>query len=83
MSSPVPLTTPIKRGDVEVTEITLREPKSGELRGLDMYDVVRMNVNAMRTLVPRISNVTANEFDALSPKDLMSLAMEVSGFFTE
>lgn len=83
MSKTVTLTRPLKRGDQEITEVTLREPAAGELRGLEMFDVIRMGVNAHRTLVPRISNITANEFDALAPRDLLSVNTEVVGFFTE
>lgn len=83
MSRTVTLTRPLKRGDQEITEVTLREPSAGELRGLEMFDVIRMGVNAHRTLVPRISNITANEFDALAPRDLLSVNTEVVGFFTE
>lgn len=83
MARTVKLSEPLKRGDEEITDVTLREPKSGELRGLDMFDVIRMSVNAHRALVPRISNITANEWDLLAPKDLMAIATEVAGFFME
>ncbi|MCO7217122.1 phage tail assembly protein [Halomonas sp. OfavH-34-E] len=79
----VTLKTPIKRGENEIKEVQLREPRSGELRGLDNFSVLRMDVNAHRTLVPRISNLTANEFDALPPKDLLAVQQEVVAFFTE
>jgi hypothetical protein len=83
MTTPVTLKRPLKRGETEITEVTFREPGAGELRGLDMFDVIRMNVTAHRTLVPRISNITANEFDLLSPKDLMAVQTEVVAFFME
>ena len=83
MSQTVPLTRPLKRGETEIAEVTLREPGAGELRGLDMFDVIRMGVNAHRTLIPRISNITANEFDSLGAKDLLAVQTEVVGFFTE
>ena len=78
----VTLARPIKRGDAEITEVTFREPGAGELRGLDMFDVIRLGINAHRTLIPRISNITANEFDMLAPKDLLNVQTEVVGFFT-
>ena len=78
----VALSKPIKRGEKTVNEVTLREPSAGELRGLDNFDVMRMNVTAHRTLIPRISDITANEFDQLPPKDLIAIQTEVVGFFT-
>lgn len=80
---PVILNTPFKRGEEEISQIELREPKSGELRGLELFSVLRMDVTAQRTLVPRISNMTANEFDTLSPSDLVKVMNEVCAFFME
>ncbi len=77
------LNTPLKRGEEEISQIELREPKSGELRGLELFSVLRMDVTAQRTLVPRISNMTANEFDNLSPVDLVKVMNEVCAFFME
>lgn len=79
----VTLNNPISRGDNEITEVTLREPKSGELRGLELFAVLRMDITAHRTLVPRISNITAPEFDALGAKDLAIVTNEVVSFFME
>lgn len=79
----VTLNRAIKRGDKEIEAVTLREPSTGDLRGLDMFDVLRMNVTAHRNLIPRIANITANEFDALSPKDLLAVQQEVVAFFAE
>lgn len=79
----VKLSKPIKRGDKEITEVNVREPSAGELRGLDNHDVLRMSVSAHRKLLPRISCITANEFDQLPPKDLIALQSEVVSFFTD
>lgn len=79
----VTLSSPVKRGDAEISTVELREPSAGELRGLDNFDVLRMNVGAHRTLIPRISNITANEFDLLRPKDLIAVQQEVVAFFME
>lgn len=74
-----------KQGDeqVDVMEIEMREPSSGELRGLKIFDVVQMDVNACRQLVPRITTMTANDFDSLSPKDLTTICNECAAFFVE
>lgn len=74
---------PIKRGDAEITEVDIREPETGSLRGLEMFSILRMDVNTHRQLVPRISTLTANEFDMLKPSDLVAVQTEVVGFFTE
>ncbi|PMN73145.1 phage tail assembly protein [Enterovibrio norvegicus] len=79
----VTLFKPLTRGDTQITAIELREPNTGALRGLELFSVLRMDVTALRTLVPRISTVTANEFDQLGPKDLAIVANEVASFFME
>ena len=78
----VTLDTPIKRGKEEIKEITLRKPKSGELRGLALADVLNMDVNALNTLLPRISSpmITKDEAQNLDPADLVQLGGEIAGF---
>lgn len=73
----------VKDKEETIKNVTLREPDSGSLRGLKILDVMQFDVTAARTLVPRISDMTANEFDALKPKDLATLCSEVGAFFVE
>jgi predicted pyridoxine 5'-phosphate oxidase superfamily flavin-nucleotide-binding protein len=77
------LNKPLKRGDNEIKTVTFREPDTGSLRGLEMFGVLRMDINTHRTLVPRISNLDANLFDMLSPKDLVAVQNKVVSFFME
>ena len=73
----------IKRGDNTVTEFNFREPDTGSLRGLEMFGILRMDINTHRTLVPRISDCDANMFDMLSPKDMVAVQNTVVNFFVE
>ena len=77
----VPLSQPVKRGDKEMTSITLRKPDAGSLRGVALSDVVRMDVDAMAEVVPRLCQLTEPEFRKLEPYDLMAVAKELSSFF--
>lgn len=78
----VTLDQAIQRGDTTFTEIQLRKPKAGEMRGLNMTDVVQMDVNALTKLLPRITTpmLTEAEIGNMDPADLMQLGSEVSGF---
>lgn len=78
----ITLDSPIQRGDVEITEIILRKPRSGELRGVNLTDLLQMDVTAMTKVLPRISSPTLTEADVgnLDPADLTQLACEVAGF---
>lgn len=78
----ITLEQPIKREGGDITELTLRKPNSGELRGLSLFDLLQMDVNALCKLAPRIAQPTVTEADLhqLVPGDLVQLATEVSGF---
>lgn len=84
MSQPknVPLDNPIIRGEQTITAIELRKPESGSLRGVTLTDLLQMDVNALITVLPRISNptLTAQEVARMDPADLLQLGSEVAGF---
>lgn len=54
----VKLDSPIKRGDTTITELVLRKPQSGALRGTRLQAVMEMDVASMMTVIPRISTPT-------------------------
>ncbi|MCL7666964.1 phage tail assembly protein, partial [Klebsiella pneumoniae] len=68
----IQLDTPIKRGKTEITEIVLRKPQSGALRGTPLQAIMAMDVNALMTVIPRISSLAlpAQEIARTSPADL-------------
>lgn len=43
-SEVIELDQPIKRGDTEITSVTIRKPKSGELRGVRLQVLLEMDV---------------------------------------
>jgi len=81
-SEPIVLEQPIKRGENSITEITLRKPAAGELRGLKLTDLLNGDVSATIRLVPRISqpSLTEQEVAAMDPADLYDCADEIAGF---
>ncbi len=78
----VTLDNPIPRGDTQITDITLRKPKAGELRGLNLNDILNMDVNSLTVLLPRISSpmLTKDEARQLEPEDLLLLGGAVANF---
>lgn len=76
------LDTPIKRGETQIDAITLRRPKAGELRGLAISDLARLDVNAILKLLPRIStpSMTPQELEQLPSEELFDLATEAGSF---
>ncbi|MDO4708526.1 MAG: phage tail assembly protein [Pseudomonadota bacterium] len=82
-SASIALKTPLQRGEQTITEITLREPRAGELRGIALYDLLRLDVAELTTLLPRITTptLTAADVGNLTLPDLMDIAGKVAGFF--
>lgn len=78
----ITLDTPIQRGDTTITDVQLRKPQSGELRGLNLADVLQMDVNALTKLLPRITTPSLTEAEVcnLDPADLLQLGSKVTGF---
>lgn len=74
--------TPIVRGTQEITEIVLRKPKSGELRGVALVDLLQMDVLALRKVLPRITtpSLTDHEIGNMDPADLVDCAGKVAAF---
>ena len=78
----VTLDTPIKRGNGEITEVTLRKPNSGELRGVSLAELLQMKVDALQTVLPRITTPILHKQDmaTLDPADLVNMGTVVVGF---
>lgn len=79
----VVLDVPLIRGSQTITEVALRRPLSGDLRGLALTDIARLDVTALGKLLPRISTPALTEADVarLDPADLLALGGEIAGFF--
>ena len=67
----VTLDNPIHHGEQTISEIVVRKPMAGQLRGLNMTDILQMDVNALSKLLPRITSPALTEVDisAMDPAD--------------
>ncbi len=83
MSDPVTLETPITRGKQKITQVSVTKPNSGALRGASLAGLIRLEVNDLHIVLPRVTtpNLTQAEVTSLDPVDLMALGLEVAGFF--
>jgi hypothetical protein len=84
-SKTITLDSPIKRGDQSITSVTLRKPSSGELRGLNLTDILQMDVNSLKKVLPRITSpiLTEQDIDSLDPADLVDLGSSVALFLVK
>ncbi|WP_342595486.1 phage tail assembly protein [Salinicola lusitanus] len=78
----ITLDYPIKRGSKSVSEITVRKPKAGTLRGVSLTDVLQMEVTALTKVLPRITEPSLSEAELrdIDPADLFQLGGAVTGF---
>lgn len=78
----VTLSKPVGKGDGKTSEIEVREPTAGELRGIAMVDVYQMHVSAFDTLLPRITKpaLTKEQIGQMSMHDISELMGAVIGF---
>ena len=78
----VTLDFPFKRGETEITSIELRKPDAGALRGTTLNALIQLDVDALATVLPRITTPTLTTADVyrLDPADLVQLGAEFAGF---
>ena len=78
----VDLDQPIQRGDQTIDKIKLRRPGAGEMRGLAMLSLLQMDMGAVQTILPRISDppIYAADIAGMDVSDLFALAGEVANF---
>ena len=79
---PVVLQTPIVRNGETITTLQLMKPRTGDLRGLLLAEVLQMKADTIAALLPRITvpTVLKHEVDELDPADLVAMAVEVAAF---
>lgn len=80
----ITLETPIQRGELTISQIELMKPNAGTLRGVRLYDLVQSDVDALLTILPRITtpNLTKAECLTLDPVDLVEVGGKVISFLT-
>lgn len=74
----------IKRGDTDITEVTLLKPTAGTLRGVSLAAVANSDIDALIKVLPRMTlpSLTEQEIAALELPDMLSFAGKVVGFLS-
>ncbi len=81
--STVTLPVPIEKDGKEITEIELRKPCAGNLRGLSLLGVCEMQFEAACTLLPRISILNERDLLNMDVANLAPLMTEIASFFVD
>lgn len=71
----ITLKQPIVRGETEIRDIQLRKPNVPALKGLKLLDLMQSDVNAISTLLPRITQpmLTKADIDKLDIADFTAM----------
>lgn len=79
------LDAPLTIDGREVTEITLREPRASDLRGVMLANLLQGSAEAYVKLLPRISTppLTAAQVEAMPLGQLVSVMQAMTDFFTD
>jgi hypothetical protein len=82
-SAVITLETPILRGEQKIEKVALRKPVAGELRGIALADLMKLDVAALHVLLPRITAPTLTQQDVtqMDLVDLVAIGSEIVGFF--
>lgn len=78
----IELDEPIQRGKTIITELQIRKPKAGELRGVSLMELAQMDVLALRKVLPRITTPTLTDIEIgnMDPADILQCGVAVAGF---
>ena len=75
----ITLSTALLRGDKQITDITVNKPTVPALKGLKMFDVLQMDVDALQVLLPRVTSPVLHkaDFATMEVADFTELAAAV------
>ena len=78
----VTLEFPIVRGATTITQLHLRKPKAGALRGINLAELLMLRAESVMVLLPRITEppLLKHEVENMEPVDLIACATEVVDF---
>nr|DAN41982.1 MAG TPA: tail assembly chaperone [Caudoviricetes sp.] len=78
----ITLSAPILRGDKQISEITVNKPTVPALKGLKMFDVLQMDVDALQVLLPRVTQpvLHKSDFATMEVVDFTELSAVAVGF---
>lgn len=79
----VKLATPMEVDGKEVSELELRKPTVGDLRGLNLVQVCEMHFDAVYILLPRISELNERDILNMETENFAPLMTEIASFFVD
>ena len=81
----ITLSQPLKIDGKEISEIDIRKPKAGELRGINLLDLLQMKTEVVVTVLSRVStpHLTEQQGFELDIADVVKAGAALVGFFNQ
>lgn len=81
----VKLKTGFKSGKSNITELTIRKPLTGDLRGIKLIDFIELDVDSLAKVLPRVTipSIEEHEVYSLDLADLSEITKVLAGFLSE
>lgn len=79
----IALDVPVQRGQTLIDNVTVRKPNAGELRGIQLAELLQLDVASLIKVIPRLTPLNAAEVGALDPADLLAIGTKVAGFLLQ
>jgi hypothetical protein len=79
----VVLDVPVQRGQTLIEQVIVRKPNAGELRGIQLAELLQLDVTSLIKVIPRLTSLTAVEVGTLDPADLLAIGTQVVGFLLQ
>lgn len=78
----IELSRPLTIGEEEIASFTIRKPGAGEMRGLSLGRILKLDYRAVVTMLPRISSprITKGLAAKMSAADFLSAGAEIVSF---
>ncbi len=76
----VELEQPIIQGETKITQLTLRKPSAGELRGIKLMQLMELDPDAFFQLIPRICTpvVTIGQLHSMDSTDFLEVMAKIT-----
>ncbi|OCG45169.1 hypothetical protein A9G28_12900 [Gilliamella sp. Fer1-1] len=74
----------LQSGKNTITELTIRKPLTGDLRGIKLVDFIELDIDSLAKVLPRITTPTIAEHEVfnLDLIDLSAITQVIAGFLS-
>jgi hypothetical protein len=81
----VKLKSGLQSGKTTITELTIRKPLTGDLRGVKLVDFIELDIDSLAKVLPRIATpaIAEHEVFNLDLIDLSEITKVIASFLSE